>query len=65
MTRLSSQTGDPGTVTPLSAGASFQNHIYRALGLRSSVERFFGYLKDRTKTFYNNINQRKTLFSPP
>ena len=28
------------------------------------VERFFGYLKDRTRTFYNNINPKKTLFMP-
>jgi hypothetical protein len=28
------------------------------------VERFFGYLKDRSRVFYNNINPRKTLFTP-
>jgi len=28
------------------------------------VERFFGYLKDRTRVFYNNINQKKALFTP-
>jgi len=28
------------------------------------VERFFGYLKDRSRAFYNNINPRKTLFMP-
>ena len=28
------------------------------------VERFFGYLKDRTRVFYNNINPKKTLFTP-
>jgi len=42
----------------------FQNHIYQTFGLRSSVERFFGYLKDRSRAFYNNINPRKTLFMP-
>jgi len=44
--------------------AGFRNHIYQTFGLRSSVERFFGYLKDRTRAFYNNINPRKTLFMP-
>jgi 2-iminobutanoate/2-iminopropanoate deaminase len=38
--------------------------VYQTFGLRSSVERFFGYLKDRTRAFYNNINPRKTLFMP-
>jgi hypothetical protein len=28
------------------------------------VERFFGYLKDRTRVFYNDINPKKTLFTP-
>jgi len=28
------------------------------------VERFFGYLKDRTRVFYNNINPKKTPFTP-
>jgi hypothetical protein len=32
--------------------------------LGCSVERFFGYLKDRTRVFYNNINPKKTLFTP-
>jgi len=27
------------------------------------VERFFGYLKDRSRVFYNNINQKKALFT--
>jgi hypothetical protein len=44
--------------------AGFQNHVYQTFGLRSSVERFFGYLKDRTRVFYNNINPKKTLFTP-
>jgi transposase-like protein len=29
---------------------------YRRFGLRNAVERFFGYLKQRTKRFHNNIN---------
>ncbi len=29
---------------------------YQRFGLRNVVERFFGYLKQRTKRFYNNIN---------
>jgi len=38
--------------------------VYQTFGLRSSVERFFGYLKDRSRAFYNNINPKKTLFMP-
>jgi hypothetical protein len=44
--------------------AGFQNHVHQTFGLRSSVERFFGYLKDRTRVFYNNINPKKALFTP-
>ena len=29
---------------------------YERFGLRNIVERFFGYLKERTRRFYNNIN---------
>jgi transposase-like protein len=29
---------------------------YQRFGLRNRVERFFGYLKQRTRRFYNNIN---------
>jgi transposase-like protein len=29
---------------------------YLRFGLRSRVERFFGYLRQRTRRFYNNIN---------
>jgi transposase-like protein len=29
---------------------------YQRFGLRNAVERFFGYLKQRTRRFYNNIN---------
>ena len=29
---------------------------YQTFGIRNSVERFFGYLKRRTRRFYNNIN---------
>jgi len=29
---------------------------YQRFGLRNIVERFFGYLKQRTERFYNNIN---------
>jgi transposase-like protein len=29
---------------------------YQRFGLRNTVERFFGYIKQRTKRFYNNIN---------
>jgi transposase-like protein len=32
---------------------------YQRLGLRNRVERFFGYLKQRTRRFYNNINTWK------
>ncbi len=38
--------------------------MHQTFGLRSSVERFFGYLKDGTRVFYNNINPKKTLFTP-
>jgi len=31
----------------------------RGLALRNTVERFFGYLKERTRRFYNNINTWK------
>jgi hypothetical protein len=51
-------------VTQWSAGAGFQNHAYQTFGLRSSVERFFGYPKDRTRTFYNNTDPKKTLYTP-
>jgi len=30
--------------------------MYQTFGIRNSVERFFGYLKQRTRRFYNNIN---------
>jgi hypothetical protein len=63
VTRSSSQTGVPGTVTPW-FGLASKHHVYQTFGLRSSVERFFGYLKDRTRVFYNNINPKKTLFMP-
>jgi len=33
---------------------------YERFGLRNMVERFFGYLKQRTRRFYNNINTWKT-----
>jgi transposase-like protein len=29
---------------------------YQTFGLRNAVERFFGYIKQRTRRFYNNIN---------
>jgi transposase-like protein len=29
---------------------------HQRFGLRNSVERFFGYLKQRTRRFHNNIN---------
>jgi len=32
---------------------------YQRFGLRNTVERFFRYLKQRTKRFYNNINTWK------
>jgi putative transposase len=28
---------------------------YQTFGIRNAVERFFGYLKQRTRRFYNNI----------
>jgi transposase-like protein len=33
---------------------------YQRFGLRNAVERFFGYLKQMTKRFYNNINTWRT-----
>ena len=33
---------------------------YERFGLRNTVERFFRYLKERTRRFYNNINSWKT-----
>jgi transposase-like protein len=33
---------------------------YQTFGLRNAVERFFGYIKQRTRRFYNNINSWKT-----
>ncbi|PSO09058.1 hypothetical protein B9Q04_02325 [Candidatus Marsarchaeota G2 archaeon BE_D] len=45
--------------------AGFRNHVHRRLGcVALLVERFFGYLKDRTRVFYNNINPKKTPFTP-
>ena len=29
---------------------------YQRFGMRNAVERFFGYIKQRTRRFYNNIN---------
>jgi transposase-like protein len=29
---------------------------YQRFGIRNRVERFFGYIKQRTRRFYNNIN---------
>jgi transposase-like protein len=33
---------------------------HQTFGLRNAVERFFGYIKQRTRRFYNNINSWKT-----
>jgi putative transposase len=33
---------------------------YQIFGIRNAVERFFGYIKQRTRRFYNNINSWKT-----
>jgi transposase-like protein len=33
---------------------------YQTFGIRNAVERFFGYIKQRTRRFYNNINSWKT-----
>jgi transposase-like protein len=33
---------------------------HQRFGLRNAVERFFGYIKQRTRRFYNNINSWKT-----
>jgi len=45
--------------------AGFRNHVHRPLGcVAPLVERFFGYLKEGTRVFYNNINPRKTIFTP-
>jgi len=32
---------------------------YERFGLRNTIERFFRYLKERTRRFYNNINTWK------
>jgi transposase-like protein len=32
---------------------------YQRFGIRNAVERFFGYIKQRTRRFYNNINTLK------
>jgi transposase-like protein len=34
-------------------GLKYQHQTF---GIRNSVERFFGYIKQRTRRFYNNIN---------
>jgi transposase-like protein len=34
--------------------------MYQRFGIRNAVERFFGYIKQRTRRFYNNINSWKT-----
>jgi transposase-like protein len=31
-------------------------YMYQTFGLRNAVERFFGYIKQRTRRFHNNIN---------
>jgi len=31
-------------------------YIHQRFGIRNNVERFFGYIKQRTRRFYNNIN---------
>jgi len=31
-------------------------YMHQRFGIGNSVERFFGYLKQRTRRFYNNIN---------
>jgi transposase-like protein len=33
---------------------------YQRFGLRNAAERFFGYIKQRTRRFHNNINTWKT-----
>jgi transposase-like protein len=33
---------------------------YQTFAIRNAVERFFGYIKQRTRRFYNNINSWKT-----
>jgi transposase-like protein len=33
-------------------------YMHQRFGLRNAVERFFGYIKQRTRRFYNNINTR-------
>jgi len=41
-------------------------YTHQRFGGRNTVERFFGYLKQRTKRFYNNINtwKIKTIHQP-
>ncbi len=48
----------------LPSGTGLPQPRAEAFGLRSRVERFFGFLEDRTRVFYNNINPKKTLFVP-
>jgi transposase-like protein len=33
---------------------------HQRFGIRNAVERFFGYIKQRIRRFYNNINSWKT-----
>jgi hypothetical protein len=37
-------------------GEACLKYRYQRFGLRNAAERFFGYLKQRTRRFYNNIN---------
>jgi hypothetical protein len=40
--------------------AGFRGHVHRRLGcVALLVERFFGYLKDRSRVFYNNTNPKE------
>jgi transposase-like protein len=41
-------------------GKAWYKIRYQRFGLRNPVERFFGYIKQRTRRFHNNINTWKT-----
>ena len=64
VTRLSPRTGVPGSLTQRSAGAGFQGPRPPNLWATQLSRAIQGYLKDRARVLYNNINPRKTLFMP-
>jgi transposase-like protein len=40
----------------MGSGKAWTKVRYQRFGMRNSVERFFGYIKQRTRRFHNNIN---------